>query len=222
MFSPRALVMDLDGTLADTLPLLFEAFRHAVAPFVDRPPTDEEVYATFGPVERECLAKVLPPGGAGGRPFSEILDQADERFHRYYEEHHDRVRPFPGIPEVVGQAAAAGWQFGVFTGKGRRTAEFTLRELGFWDLVRCLVSGDDVTRPKPDPEGVRLALARLGVAPEDFLLVGDSPADVEAGRGAGVRTAGALWGAFDPAATRRAGPTWALASPYDLAPLLRR
>jgi len=45
--------LDLDGTIADTLPLIFDAYRHTVAPWVKRPPTDTEVETTFGPSERE-------------------------------------------------------------------------------------------------------------------------------------------------------------------------
>ena len=54
----RALQLDLDGTIADILPHIFDADRHAVAPWVERPPTDTEVEATFGPSERECIARL--------------------------------------------------------------------------------------------------------------------------------------------------------------------
>ena len=79
---PRALLLDLDGTIADTLPHVFDAYRHAVAPWVERPPTDAEIEATFGPSERECIAVMVP--GAD-------LDEAVERFHSYHEEHHGRA-----------------------------------------------------------------------------------------------------------------------------------
>src|SRR3954471_2821101 len=73
---PRALLLDLDGTIADTLPHIFDAYRHAVAPWVERLPTDAEVEATFGPAERECIARMVP--GAS-------LDEAERRFHEFYE-----------------------------------------------------------------------------------------------------------------------------------------
>ncbi len=56
----RALLLDLDGTLADTLPHVFESYRYAVAPWVECPPTDAEVEATFGPHERDCIATIAP------------------------------------------------------------------------------------------------------------------------------------------------------------------
>src|SRR3954464_9467732 len=85
---PRALLLDLDGTIADTLPHVFDAYRHAVAPWVDRPPTDAEVEATFGPAERECIARMVPVAD---------LDEAEGRFHSFYEAHHG-----PGVTVVEG------------------------------------------------------------------------------------------------------------------------
>jgi HAD superfamily hydrolase (TIGR01509 family) len=193
----RALLLDIDGTIADTLPHIFDAYRHAVAPWVDREPTDAEVEATFGPAERECIA-VMVPGPA--------LDEAEHRFHAYYESELGRsVRVVEGMAEVIDYARWLGWRVGVFTGKGRRSAEFTLAELGLSHLIDHLVSADDVTRPKPDPEGVRLASEALRVPTDRILMAGDSPADVTAGRAAGAKTASVLWAAFRPERLRKAG-----------------
>lgn len=192
----RALVLDLDGTIADTLPHIFETYRHAVAPWVERPPTDAEIEATFGPPDRVCIAQIAPAAD---------LDEAVRRFHAYHEEHHDRaVTIIEGMAEVIDHARGLGWKIGVFTGKGRRAAEFSLIALGVWDRVDHLVSGTDVVRPKPDPEGVYQASEKLGVPVGRILLAGDSPADVEAGRAAGARTAAVLWAAFQPDRLRQA------------------
>ncbi len=176
--APRALLLDLDGTLADTLPLCFDAYRHAVAPWVDQPPTDAEVEATFGPAERECIARMVPAAD---------LDEAEGRFYAYYEARlSERVQLVVGIAAVIDHAHALGWRVGVFTGKGRRTARFTLEALGLAERIEHLISSDDVARPKPDPEGVHQASEALQVPVGRILLAGDSPADVQAGRSAGA------------------------------------
>jgi HAD superfamily hydrolase (TIGR01509 family) len=194
---PRALLLDLDGTIANTLPLIFDAFRHAVAPWVKSPPTDTEVEATFGSAERECIARMVP---------SADLDEAEDRFHTYYETHHGQgVTIVEGIVDVIDHARRLGWRIGVFTGKGRRSAKFTLTELGLWNMIECLVSSDDVERPKPDPQGVFNASEALGVPVDRILFAGDSPADVRAGRSAGCNTAAVLWAAFKPDRLREAG-----------------
>jgi HAD superfamily hydrolase (TIGR01509 family) len=176
--------------MADTLPHIFDAYRHAVAPWVKRSPTDAEIEATFGPAERECIARMVPRAD---------LDEAEERFHRYYETHHDRgVMIVNGIVDVIDHARRLGWRIGVFTGKGRRSALFTLTALGLLDQIEHVVTSDDVTRPKPDAEGVFKVSKALGVPTDRILLAGDSPSDVKAGRSAGCKTAAALWAAFHP------------------------
>ncbi len=205
---PRALLLDLDGTIADTLPHVFDAYRHAVAPWAGRPPSDAEIEATFGPSERVCIAAMAP-----GAP----LDEAVHRFHTYHEEHHGRgVKVVEGIAEVIDHARGLGWRVGVFTGKGRRPAEFSLADLGLRDRIEHVVSGSDVARPKPDPEGVFLASAALGVPAGRILLAGDSPADVQAGRAAGSATAAVLWAAFRPDRLREAGADFVCERVEDL------
>lgn len=194
----RALLLDLDGTIADTLPLIFDSFRHAISPWVDHLPSDAEVEARFGPSEPDCLAGMAP--GCD-------VDEATHRFFDYYETHHSSsVQAVDGIRRAIDHARALGWKVGVFTGKGRRSATFSLRELGLLDAVSCLVTGDDVALPKPAPEGIHRASVRLGVPVSRILMAGDSPADVSAARGAGASCAAVLWAAFQPERLHAARP----------------
>ena len=68
-------------------------------------------------------------------------------------------------------------------------------QLKHW--FKTVVTGEDVERPKPDPEGVQLALQGLSLSQSEVLMVGDSAADIQAGRKAGVVTGAALWGLKD-------------------------
>ena len=88
------------------------------------------------------------------------LDEAEGRFHDHYEsdEHGRRVRVVEGIVALIDRARALGWKVGVFTGKGRRSAKFSIAEMGLAERVECVISGDDVRHPKPDPEGIFLRL----------------------------------------------------------------
>ncbi len=211
--TPRALLLDLDGTIADTLPHVFEAYRYAVAPWTERPPTDAEIEATFGPTEAECIAMMAPPSD---------LDEAVERFHSYHEAHHSQgVKVVEGIVEVIDLARGLGWRVGVFTGKGRRPAEFCLADLGLMARIELLITGSDVSRPKPDPEGVFQASEALGVPTGRILLVGDSLVDIQAGRAAGSTTAAALWVAFRPDRLRAAGADFVCERVDDLLAAVR-
>lgn len=66
--------------------------------------------------------------------------------------------------------------------------------MGVFDLFSVLVGFEDVTRYKPDPEGVNIALERLGAPPHETLLVGDSGADIAAAQAAGCWSCHAIWG----------------------------
>lgn len=210
----RALLLDLDGTIADTLPLIFDAFRHAIAPWTGSMPDDDAIEATFGPPERGCIALLAPTAD---------LDEAERRFFAFYEDGHEgAVRLFDGIAALVERVRRRGWKVAVVTGKSRRTAEFSLRELGLWDRLDLLVSNDDLTRGKPDPEGIMLASARLGIPVDRLLMVGDMPADVEAGRAAGAATAAVTWAAFRPELLRMAGADFVCERVEELAEVVDR
>jgi HAD superfamily hydrolase (TIGR01509 family) len=215
------LLMDLDGTIANTLPHLFNSFRHAVAPFVETPPTDRAIYDTFGPPEYVCITQMILKGGLHAGPLDDkIIAAAVERYHGYYEGRHEEVTLFEGIADVIHSARDRGWRFGVCTGKGRRSAEFTLAHLGLWEWTDLLISGDDVVLPKPNPEGVKLALRQWDLPAERVLVVGDTEADIRAGSGAGAHTVAALWGAFEPELTLAAKPTWAFQHVGELGRLI--
>jgi HAD superfamily hydrolase (TIGR01509 family) len=216
----RGLLFDLDGTIADTLPHIFRSFRHAVEPWVSRPPTEAEKVATFGPPERDCIAQMLTHPELAWPGSIAHLDTADRRFHTYYQENHAAATVFPGIRETFAFARSRGWNIAVFTGKGRRSAQFTLDDLELSQHVNHLVGGDDVAKGKPDPEGVIQTLDRLDLTPAALLVIGDSPLDILAARAAGVKNAAALWGAHEPEATLAAGPSWSLASSTQLLPFL--
>ena len=95
------------------------------------------------------------------------------------------------------------------------------RQLGLLDRIERLVTSDDVTRPKPDAEGIFLAAKELGVPVDRILMAGDSPADVTAGRAAGAKTAVVLWAAFQPERLRTLGADFVCARVEDLLKAVR-
>ena len=94
-----------------------------------------------------------------------------------------------------------------------RLRHATLRGLDICGLSRhfeVIITPEDVRNAKPDPEPVLLALERLGVPAAEALFVGDSPHDIAAGRAAGTRTAGVLWGPFPRRTLEEAGADYLL------------
>src|SRR5690606_30817313 len=128
---------------------------------------------------------------------------------------------YPGGPEMLAALRATGVRLGIVTGKSRRSWELTRERtaLGPFDV---LVFDDDVAEPKPDPEGIRIALDRLGAEPSEAVYIGDSGTDIEAAVAAGVRPAAALWAKkeADHEAFLRRVEQWApaaFAAPADFA-----
>jgi len=122
--------------------------------------------------------------------------------------HDDMVEAFPGARETVDALKARGVRIAVVTSKRRRMAERTLACCGLAGAFDVVVCADDVECGKPDPEPVRLAIARLGLegSAARILFVGDAPYDIEAGRAAGTETAAVTWGGYPEDVLRRSGP----------------
>ena len=184
----RAVLFDLDGTLADTVPLILHCYRHTMLIHLGQELPDELWIGKIGLPLRASMAEF-----AADQAEAERMVTTYSEFQRTV--HDDTVSSFPKAGNALAELRARGVPVGVVTSKGREMTERTLAQCGFGDLD-VLVTVDDVVCGKPDPEPVIKALTLLdleGSAPE-VLFVGDSTYDMVAGREAGVRTAGALWG----------------------------
>lgn len=211
-----AILFDLDGTLADTVGLILDCYRHTMRAHLGAVPPDSAWLATMGRPLREQL-----------RDFARAdaeLERMLETYTRYQRAVHDaRVRAYPGVRESVKRLADEGMPLAVVTSKRREMARRTLARCGLAGYFPVLISADDVRNGKPDPEPVAAALAALGVAdPGAALFVGDSPYDVAAGRAAGVVTAAALWGPFSRAELEAAEPDYLLERVDDVLRLASR
>ena len=221
--SPRtidAIVFDLDGTLADTFGLLLAAFDEATRAHRGRPLTHAEMIAHFGPGAgtEEAIVCALAGATAEAPPAGCV-----EAFYRVYEARHgELVQLFPGIRHALRAARERGLAIGLVTGKGRRSADITLRELGIAPFFDAIATGDDAPAPKPDPRGLLAVLGRLGAAPRRALFIGDSIADLGAGQAAGTLVAAVLWNDPPDPALLAANPDFILRDGDDLAALLDR
>jgi HAD superfamily hydrolase (TIGR01549 family) len=183
----QTVVFDFDGTIASTLPLIYRTFNAVLEPRIGKTIPDAELRSHFGPPDNVILGRYV---GA------EAQASAFEEYIALYErDHNDYVHLFEGMREILVDLKAAGARIGIMTGKSRVSAKISLRELGIADLIAVLVAGDDVVMPKPHPEGVIAVLAQLGhPSHESGVMVGDSAADIYAGRDAGVSTIAVTWG----------------------------
>ncbi|HVF10270.1 MAG TPA: HAD family hydrolase [Abditibacteriaceae bacterium] len=210
--SLRAVIFDLDGTLADTFPLIVAAWNAAVREPLGRAFAPEEVIARFGVPDSAMLRRALPAAA---------WERAIKTYHEYYEAEHEIVAPFPGVPEMLEALLQCGLPLGLMTGKGRPAAHITLRKLGWAGMFSSVVTGEDVSRQKPAPEGIRLVAEQLGATAEYCIYVGDMPGDIEAGRAAGMITVAAGWHGYYQDRLRLSTPDHWAEHPADIVHLCR-
>ncbi len=182
----KTILFDFDGTLADTLPAAFDAFKYVFKKYDGKEVSNEDIIHLFGPIEDELLRKHLENKGK--------LDQAIEDYYDQYEKGHDRE--FEGlekIQQMLDRFAEMDVNLGIVTGKSRRALTFSLESLGIYDYFDVTIAGDDVKKPKPDKEGIEKCMKLLQNKPSEVLFVGDSESDISAGASAGVKTAAAQW-----------------------------
>mgnify|MGYP001027965949 CR=1 FL=1 len=211
--SPELIVFDLDGTLADTVPDITAALNHALAA-LGRPGYPEEaVPAMIGGGEEAFLRRALGPG------HQEAYPELRRRYLEYYAAHLvDHTRLYPGVRETL--TALRPRKLAVLSNKLAFLVEGIVHRLGLTPFFQAVRGGDSYGVLKPEPEGLAALIRELGATPGRTLMVGDKPADVLAGRGAGCATVAVTYGYGEPARLQAAGPDALIGSLPELVPLV--
>jgi len=178
----HGIIFDLDGTLGDTLPACFVAFRRALKNFSAREYTDDDIAARFGPSEEGMIQRLVPDR------WEACLQAYLAAYRECLPEH---ARSIPGMKEALLRLRTRGMKLAIVTGKGPHSAELTLKHLDLAESFEVMEAGSPEGSVKP--AAIRRVLARWGTAPHRVAYVGDAPSDMEAAREAGVIPLGAAW-----------------------------
>ncbi|PWF54594.1 HAD family hydrolase [Massilia glaciei] len=214
--APRAILFDLDGTLADTAPDLAAAVN-LLRTVRGMDPTPYDVLrptASAGARGMIGAAFGLTPLDAG---YEELRLQWFDNYQAAMAVHSTL---FVGVPELLDGIAGAGMAWGIVTNKPARFTDPLIPQIGLAH-AGCIISGDTTAHAKPHPAPLFEAARRLGLAPEQCWYVGDDLRDIEAGRAAGMVTVACAWGycgAVEPASW---GADYLLDDPTDLLDTLR-
>lgn len=128
--------------------------------------------------------------------------------------------PFPGTREALDGLKSKGVRLAVLTNSGRRAASESLGRAGLLDLFEFVMTRDDTLVMKPRPEGLAMAAAALGLPRTSIYYVGDSPFDIAAARGAGVRSVAVATGSYSAERLRAEGPDAVIPSLSELSAVL--
>ncbi|MCK8489620.1 pyrophosphatase PpaX [Paenibacillus sp. MBLB2552] len=201
-------LFDLDGTIINTNELIITTFEHVIEKNGLKPHTREEIIPHMGMTLEHQL-----------QIFSGRQDVADlvADYRKYNRERHDElIRDFPHVKEVISKLHDRGITIGIVTTKIKETTLLALNMFGFKPYMKAIVTVEDVKHPKPHPEPILTALRELNADPARTLMVGDSAADLQCAKAAGVQAAGVAWSLKGEAMLRKYDPDYILQDMTDL------
>jgi len=177
----QAILFDFDYTLADSSEGIIQCVNHALQAMGLPPAGHDEIRATIGLSLTEIFMRL-------GRPAH---PERGPEFSRLFAQRADEImagctRVYPAVSGMLQALRPSGVRLGILSTKFRYRIEAILQREGLLDAFELVVGGEDVQMHKPDPEGLLLALAKLGCRPAQLLYVGDSAADAQASQRARV------------------------------------
>lgn len=179
----------MDGVLIDSGDTHFRAWREILAAERRAPLSTEDFRRTFGQRNSEMLRIIL---GA------DLPDDAAARLADLKEAHYrdllrrDGIQPLPGVLQWLQHFSQVGWQHAVASSAPRANLEAILDVIHMRHYFGALVTAEDVSRGKPDPEVFLTAAQKLGVSPARCVVIEDAPTGVEGARRAGMACIGVL------------------------------
>lgn len=188
----KAVIFDLDGTLADTVASMAYCANRALEE-MGLPAQPANAFKQFaGDGADELIRRCLK---AAGDIKCLRFEEMKAKYRRYFaEDCMYQVKPYQGIPETLKLLKKEKYQIAVFSNKPHAQAVDVIESLfgkGFFDEIQG--QADGIER-KPSPDGIYLLLSKLGCQKEECLYVGDTNTDMQTGKAAGLYTVGVLWG----------------------------
>lgn len=206
----RGVLLDFDGTLADTVPLIVASYRHTLASPDVQVPDEPTIRSWIGRALRDTLEEARPGEG----------DALVERYREHNLAHHDTlIERVPGAPELLRALLDSGLAVGVVSSKRAALVRHGMQLTGLPE-VEVVVGLEETDRHKPDPAPLLEGARRLGLDATTCVYVGDAVVDVLAARAAGMRAVAVTWGAGTEEELRSAAPDAVAASAEELRQIL--
>jgi phosphoglycolate phosphatase len=190
---PRTLLLDLDGTIVDSVPDLAAALNRLMAARGLAPFSLEETARMVGDGVQRLVERAFATRGQSADPVAINHYVAD-----YGRNYAVDSRLYPGVASTLGLLRATGWRLAVCTNKLEQPARELLDALGIGGSFAAIGGGDSFPVRKPNPAHLLATLWAAGGTAEKAVMAGDHPNDVVAGHGAGLPVIFAAWGYGSP------------------------
>ncbi|MDO4465944.1 MAG: prolipoprotein diacylglyceryl transferase [Bacillota bacterium] len=182
LYKKPIVLFDLDGTLIDSQPLIFETFRRTFKELLpEHNLSQEELYSFFGPTLHDTFSKYFDEEG---------VQKAWDVYQRInIQLHDDYVKPMPHAREMLDALRKQGLTIGIVSNKRKLVVEKGIKtcDLGDFDIVLGM---EDLPKSKPDPSGLIEACNRLYVSHDDLIYVGDNVGDILSAKNMGAYSIG--------------------------------
>ena len=206
----KAILFDLDGTLTNTLEDIAAAMNRALR-LHDLPEWPVEAYRYLVGNGAKVLSERCV------RERQELSAAVRQTYQAYYETHNlVQTKPYEGVPEMLQALVDRGIRLAVFSNKPDADTKAVVRHF-FPEIPFAAVRGQVEGVPvKPDPTGALAVADEMGLAPGDFLYLGDTAVDMECALAAGMHPVGALWGFRTEEELRESGAEFVAKNPMDV------
>jgi len=222
MHKPQMILIDVDGTLVDSVPDLAWCVDRMMEQLGREPYGEQRVRDWVGNGVERLVRRALV-GALDGEPEDADFERACPLFLGLYAENTSkRSFLYPGVREGLEQLKANGYKIGCVTNKAAQFTEPLLRDLGIFDDFSIVISGDTLAKKKPDPAPLLHAAEYFGCNPQQSMMIGDSVSDVKAARAAGFQIICMSYGYNHGVDIREANPDAVVDSMLEIFPLLEQ
>jgi len=180
----QGVIFDMDGVIIDSHPVHLDAWRKFLATVGKSVSSEELGFILEGRRREDILRHFL-----GHLPAAKVAEYGRQK-DLFFQQNFQNVKLIPGVDELLANLATLGLQTAVATSASAGRTWGTLRRLGLDKEFVVIVTGDDVTAGKPDPEIYMLAAERMNLAPQHLLVLEDAPCGVQAAKSAGMKCIG--------------------------------
>lgn len=179
------ILFDFDGTVMDTNNVILQSWQHTFRTVYGEERPEEDIIRTFGEPLEITMKKMVPD-----RP----LEEAIEIYRSYHKDNFGKlISVFPGMKELIAELSRQGYKLGLVTSRLKGTTYQGLEAYDLRQYFDCVITADDCTKHKPDPQPVLKALEKLGVKPDEAMMLGDSLFDIRCAHNAGVTSVLVGW-----------------------------
>ena len=201
----KLIILDADGTIWDSEKDVFLAFNHTLKNNENKEITKEEFQKLAGLDLEEMFKPVLP------KDKETLANESVKKYRKYYidDGHYtDETTLFENVKETLENLKEQGFCMGIASGKPKRILDKMVEYFQLNEFEFVLGTGESHFKPKPDPEILNYIMNHLHVSKEETVMVGDTKADIMAGKNAAIDTIAVTYGYEKIDILKNANPTY--------------